>query len=129
MAAPEQMRVLVDTPIWIDHFQRDDLALRELLLHDAVCVAPPVLGELIAGNLPQREHTIADLRLLPRLPDPSPDEVFDWIDLNRLGGKGLSWVDCLLLVVAEQNGVAIWTRDRVLDQTARRLKLAYAARG
>jgi predicted nucleic acid-binding protein len=121
--------VLVDTPIWIDHFQRDDLALRELLLHDAVCVAPPVLGELIAGKLPQRERTITDLRLLPRLPDPNPDEVFDWIDLNRLGGKGLSWVDCLLLVVAEQNGVAIWTRDRVLDQTARRLKLAYAARG
>jgi predicted nucleic acid-binding protein len=128
MAAPEQMRVLVDTPIWIDHFHRDDPALRQLLLDDSVCVAPPVLGELIAGNLPQRKRTIADLRLLPRLPDPSPDEVFDWIDLNGLGGKGLSWVDCLLLVVAEQNSVGIWTRDRLLDQTARRLKLAYAAR-
>jgi predicted nucleic acid-binding protein len=128
MAAPEQMRVLVDTPIWIDHFHRDDPALRQLLLDDSVCAASPVLGELIAGSLPQRKRTIADLRLLPRLPDPSPDEVFDWIDLNGLGGKGLSWVDCLLLVVAEQNGVAIWTRDRVLDQTARGLKLAYAAR-
>jgi hypothetical protein len=91
MAAPEQMRVLVDTPIWIDHFHRDDPALRQLLLDDSVCVAPPVLGELIAGNLPQRKRTIADLRLLPRLPDPSPDEVFDgsistvWAEKAYLG--------------------------------------------
>lgn len=121
------MRVLVDTPVWIDHFHRDDPTLRELLLDDAVCVAPPVLGELIAGNLPRRKRTIADLRLLPRLAEPVPDDVFDWIDLNALGGKGLSWVDCLLLVCAERNGVAIWTRDKVLEQTARRLNLGYAA--
>lgn len=129
MAASKQMRVLVDTPIWIDHFHRDDPALRRLLLGDAVCVASPILGELVAGSLPQRKRTIADLRLLPRLKEPVSDEVFDWIEHNALGGKGLSWVDCLLLVSAEQNGVAIWTRDTALDQTARRFKLAYALRG
>ena len=121
------MRVLVDTPIWIDHFQRSEPALRELLLNDAVCVASPIVGELIAGNLPQRKRTIADLRLLPKLAEPNPNEVFGWVELNRLGGKGLSWVDCLLLFIAEQNGVAIWTRDRVLEQMARRLHVAYAA--
>jgi predicted nucleic acid-binding protein len=128
MAAPEEMRVLVDTPVWIDHFHRDDPSLRELLLNEAVCVTTPILGELIAGNLPKRTQTIADLRLLPRLAEPAPDDVFDWIERNGLGGKGLSWVDCVLLAVAEQNGVALWTRDKALEQTARRLKLGYKAR-
>jgi predicted nucleic acid-binding protein len=127
MAAPQWMRILVDTPVWIDHLHRDDVALRQLLLDDAVCLATPILGELIAGNLPKRRQTITDLRLLPRLAEPDGDDVFDWVETNAVGGKGLSWVDCLLLVTAQQNGVSIWTRDTALDQVARRLKLAYAA--
>lgn len=118
------MRVLVDTPVWIDHLHRSDPALRNLLLDDAVCVAPPILGEQIAGNLPKRRETIADLRLLPQLPEPASEDVFDWIERNALGGKGLSWVDCLLLATAE-HGVALWTRDKSLAQAARRLKLGY----
>jgi predicted nucleic acid-binding protein len=128
MATPEEMRVLVDTPVWIDHFHRDDPSLRELLLNEAAWMATPILGELIAGNLPKRKQTIADLRLLPRLTEPAPDHVFDWIERNGLGGKGLSWVDCVLLAIAEQNGVAIRTRDKALEQTARRLNLGYKAR-
>jgi predicted nucleic acid-binding protein len=116
MAAEQVTRVLVDTPVWIDHLHRADPALRQLLLDDAVCLAGPVLGELIAGTLPHRTQTIADLRLLPRVPEPDADEVFDWMELNGLGGKGLSWV------------VSIWTRDRALEQAARRLKLAYATK-
>jgi predicted nucleic acid-binding protein len=122
------MRVLVDTPVWIDHLHRDDPILRRLLHDDAVCVAAPVLGELIAGNLPNRKQTIADLRLLPRIAEPSADDVFEWVEANSLGGKGLSWVDCLLLASAHESGVAIWTRDKALEQTARRLALAYSAR-
>lgn len=120
------MKVLVDTPIWIDHLHRGDATLRRLLLANAVCIATPVLGELAAGNLPDRQRTLADLRLLSRLPEPSPEHVLDWIDARRLGGKGLSWVDCLLLVTAEQNKVPIYTRDRVLARCAANLKLAFA---
>lgn len=122
------MRILVDTPVWIDHLHRDDPTLRRLLLDDAVCLASPVLGELIAGNLPNRARTIADLRLLPRLKEPMPDQVFDWVEVNSLGGTGLSWVDCLLLTTAQHNGVRLWTRDRSLNRTARRLTLAYGMR-
>ena len=128
MAAEQVTRVLVDTPVWIDHLHRADPVLRQLLLDDAVCLAAPILGELIAGNLPDRTQTIADLRLLPRVPEPDADEVFDWIELNELGGKGLSWVDCILLATAARASVSIWTRDRALEQAARRLKLAYAVK-
>ncbi len=122
------MRVLVDKPVWIDHWHRSDATLRRLLLDDAVCLAAPVLGELIAGNLPDRKRTITDLRLLPRLLEPPPDDMFDWLELNRLGGTGLSWVDCVLLATAQRNRVSLWTRDRLLDGAARRLNVAYAAR-
>lgn len=119
------MRVLVDTPIWIDHLQRGDVMLRRLLLADAVCTATPVLGELVAGNLPNRRRTLADLWLMPRLEEPPVEQVFDWIETHRLGGKGLSWVDCLLLVTAEWNEVPIYTRDRVLARFAADRKLSF----
>ena len=122
------MRVLIDTPVWIDHLHRNDPILRRLLLDGTVCLASPILGELIAGNLPDRARTIADLRLLPRLKEPRPDDVFDWVEVNGLGGTGLSWVDCLLLAMAQENGVSLWTRDRSLDRAARRLMLAYETR-
>jgi predicted nucleic acid-binding protein len=120
------MKVLVDTPVWIDHLHRDDPALRRLLLAGVVHTATPVLGELAAGNLPNRRRTLTDLRLLPRLAEPSGDQVLEWIDVNSLGGKGLSWVDCLLLAIAEQDGAAIYTRDRVLLRHATNLALAFA---
>ncbi len=120
------MKVLVDTPVWIDHLQRDDVTLRRLLAAGVVYLATPILGELIAGNLPNRERTVADLRLIPRLAEARPDEVLDWIETRRLGGKGLSWVDCLLLAIAEQNGAAIYTHDRILARHAGLLKVAFA---
>jgi predicted nucleic acid-binding protein len=120
------MSVLVDTSIWIDHFQTGDDRLKTLLLDDGVVIASPILGELIAGNLPKRTRTIADLRLLPCLSTPGATEIFDFIEANRLGGKGLSWVDCQLLAVAANERVKIWTRDKRLRAMAQALHLAEA---
>ena len=117
------MNVLVDTSIWIDHFQAGDNHLRTLLLDDEVVIAAPILGELIAGNLPKRSRTIADLRLLPCLATPPEVEIFTFIESNRLGGKGLSWVDCQLLAIAAEGRVKIWTRDKRLRAMAQALHL------
>lgn len=121
------MKVLVDTPVWIDHLHRSDATLRRLLAAGAVYLAGPILGELAAGSLPNRRRTLADLRLLPRFADPTSDEVLKWIESENLGGKGLSWIDCLLLVIAGQNGAAIYTHDRTLARHAATLKLAFAS--
>jgi len=51
--------------------------------------------------------------------------VLDWIEAHRLGGRGLSWIDCLLLVIAEQNNATIYTRDRVLVRHAEKFKVAF----
>lgn len=66
MATASQVKVLVDTPVWIDHLHRDDAMLRRLLAAGAVYVANAILGELAAGNLPNRLRTMSDLRLMPR---------------------------------------------------------------
>ncbi len=120
------MKVLVDTPVWIDHLHRNDATLRRLLASGVVYLAGPILGELAAGSLPNRRRTLADLRLLRRFPDPSSDEVLDWLEMENLGGKGLSWIDCILLSIARRNGAAIYTRDRILARHAAALRLAFA---
>lgn len=119
------MKVLVDTPVWIDHLQRDNLILRRMLTAGVVYLASPVLGELAAGSLPNRQRTLQDLRLMPRLTEPAAEAVLDWIEAHALGGRGLSWVDCLLLATAEQNKAEIYTRDRILVREAGVLKLAF----
>jgi len=125
MAEAKEMKVLVDTPVWIDHFHRSDATLRRLLASGVVYLAGPVLGELAAGSLPKRLRTLADLRVLGRFADPSTDEVLDWIETHQVSGKGLSWVDCVLLVIAERNGALIYTRDRILSRHAAGLQLAF----
>ena len=121
------MNVLVDTPVWIDHLHRAEPELCRLLDADMVCVAAPVLGELAAGNLPRRHHTLADLRLLHRLAVPPDDEILAWIEKAGLGGKGLSWIDCQLLATARFHHVALWTRDKTLRSFAQRYRVAHSA--
>jgi predicted nucleic acid-binding protein len=125
VAGPNQVKVLVDTPIWIDHLHRDDAMLRQLLITGVVYLANAILGELAAGNLPDRTRTMSDLRLMPRFNDPAGDEVLDWIEGHQLGGEGLSWIACILLVTAEQNAATIYTRDRGLARQAEALKIAF----
>jgi predicted nucleic acid-binding protein len=121
------MSVLVDTPVWIDHFHRSDAELCRLLQDDRVCVAAPVIGELAAGTLPNRRQTLHMLRLLRCLAVPPDDDVLDWIEMAKLAGKGLSWVDCLLLATARHHRVTLWTRDKILRDSARHLRLDHRA--
>ena len=119
------MKILVDTPVWIDHLHRSDATLRRLLGSGLVYLAGPILGELAAGSLPNRRQILADLRRLRRFADPASDEVLDWIEAHQVSGKGLSWIDCVLLVIAEKNGALIYTRDRILSRHAATLQLAF----
>ncbi|MGI8820451.1 MAG: PIN domain-containing protein [Chthoniobacterales bacterium] len=125
MAEAGQVKVLVDTPVWIDHMHRSDATLQRLLATGIVYVAGPILGELAAGSLPNRRRTLADLRLMRRFDDPTCTDVLDWLETKKLGGKGLSWIDCLLLWIARENGATIYTRDRILAREAEALALAF----
>jgi len=120
--------VLVDTSVWIAHFRRASDALQEMLVAGAVVCHPAVIGELACGTLKSRAATLDLLHELPRATDATDEEVLTFLEHHRLFGSGLGWTDVHLLAAAAVSGCEIWTLDRKLTDSARRLNLAHAGR-
>lgn len=64
--------ILVDTSAWVDHLRGADRQLAALLLEDAVCCHPFVVGELACGTLKHRSKILGLLRNLPQAPGCGP---------------------------------------------------------
>jgi predicted nucleic acid-binding protein len=116
--------ILADTSVWVDHFRRGNARLAELLESGEIASHIDIVGELACGNLANRQHTLALLLRLPRIRASAPEETIEFIDRNRLPGRGLGWVDAGLLVACRLSGARLWTLNRRLDECARRLALA-----
>ena len=62
--------VLIDTSIWIDHFNRSDPVLQFLLTEYEAAIHPYILGELACGNFKNRNEIkreiLADLDVFVR---------------------------------------------------------------
>ena len=119
--------VLVDSSVWVDHFRRGEPALAELLESAHVACHPAVIGELACGTLRARSTTLDLLRRLPRALVATDDETLHFLDRHRLAGRGLGWVDVHLLAATALSHARLWTADRRLHDTARRLRLAFSA--
>ena len=116
--------ILVDTSVWVDHFRIADDRLTSILLDGQVMGHAFVSGELACGNLRRRSDVLALLAALPQLPTLTSDDVMRFIDLHRLMGKGLGWVDAHLLASVFASREQLWTRDRRLEAAAHRLGVA-----
>ncbi|CAB3753177.1 MULTISPECIES: type II toxin-antitoxin system VapC family toxin [Burkholderia] len=121
------MSVLVDTSVWVEHFRRPLPALIQLLRVDNVLTHPLVLLELTCGTPPEpRARTLGDLALLRQTRLATPGEVADWIERERLYGRGCGAVDCTLLAsVLLTPSTRLWTRDRRLAQLAEQFEAQY----
>ncbi|CAB3753225.1 MULTISPECIES: type II toxin-antitoxin system VapC family toxin [Burkholderia] len=121
------MSVLIDTSVWVEHFRRPLPALIQLLRFDNVLTHPLVLLELACGTLPEpRTRTLGNLALLRQTRRATPVEVVDWIDRERLHGRGCGAVDCTLLAsVLLTPSTWLWTRDRPLAQLAKQFGVQY----
>ncbi|MBJ9697680.1 type II toxin-antitoxin system VapC family toxin [Burkholderia cenocepacia] len=121
------MSVLVDTSIWVEHFRRPLPALIQLLRVDDVLTHPLVMLELTCGTPPEpRARTLGDLALLRQTRLATTGEVADWIERERLYGRGCGAVDCTLLAsVLLTPGTWLWTRDRRLAQLAEQFGVHY----
>ena len=118
--------VLVDTSVWVEHLRRRDSKLAKLLADGEVLCHPFVIGELACGSLRARREILALLAALPSLETASNDAVLEFIERQRLSGKGLGWVDLHLLAACARARVALWTLDKRLGRSAAALGLRHA---
>jgi len=118
--------MLVDTSVWVDHLRAGDMRLSAMLERSNVAMHPMVLGELACGNLKNRAKLIALWRNLPQLAAATDAEALLFLERHRLWGRGIGYIDLLLLASVSLQGEALlWTRDRRLRETAENLGLAF----
>jgi predicted nucleic acid-binding protein len=116
---------LVDTSVWIDHFEHVDARLVDLLANRSAALHPFVIGELAAGNIKHRATTLGDLALLPQAPIANESEVHHLLEAHRLWSTGLGWVDLHLLAAALLAGWKLLTSDRAMKTAAQKLGIAH----
>lgn len=113
--------VLVDTSVWVDHLNHTETLLQDLLSSGQVVTHPFIIGELACGNLSNRKEILRLMAELPSVAIATNEEVMHLIEKQKLGGKGLGWVDAHLLASALISHVPLWTRDRKLATYAKTL--------
>lgn len=117
--------VLVDTSVWISHLREKNARLANLLNDGEVVCHPFVVGELACGNLRNRTEILSLLKSLPMSIEAEHEEVLQFIDSNKLMGKGLGYMDIHLMASAVLTGIPIWTLDKKLDQVANVLRISF----
>lgn len=118
--------ILIDTSVWVDHLNRPEPVIADLISAKRSPMHPFVLGEIALGNLPRWEATMIRLQALPRA-EPLTEEVFmRAVAALELPGSGLGLVDAHLLAWADAApGRSLWTRDRRLRERAETVGIAW----
>ena len=116
--------ILADTSVWVDHFRKRDGALYQQLQQNAICIHPFVVTELVLGNLPDRQKTIASLDLLPMAKVAQMSEVRRMIEAHSLFQRGIGLVDAHLIASTFITPhTVLWSRDKRLRDIAETLGL------
>ena len=113
--------ILADTSVWVSHLQRRNAELAALLVDEQVLCHPFVVGELACGRLRNRREILALLHALPQAHMVEHDEALEFIEVHRLMGTGVGWVDLHLLAAAVLSRAKMWTFDQRLMKAARRV--------
>ncbi len=117
--------VLVDTSVWAEHLRRGEARLAALLDGAEVLCHPFIVGEIACGHLRNRTGILDLLAALPSVDKASDDAVLEFIERNRLQGKGLGLIDMHLLASGAISRQQIWTFDARLAGRAAELGLRY----
>jgi len=112
-------RVLVDTSIWVEYFNRPESEyaqrLAEFLEMEAVCVTGIILAELLQGARTHAEFELLrkNLKVLP----PLKESEKTWEKVGKLSfelqrkGTVIPLTDCLIAVLAQENNCQVFTLD------------------
>jgi predicted nucleic acid-binding protein len=111
--------ILVDTSVWVDHLRYDNPRLVQLLNSNQVLCHPFVVGELACGILKNRTELLTLLSQLPQAALAAETEVLFFIEQRNLMGRGIGYIDSLLLAsVCLDGSVLLWTLDKRLAALA-----------
>jgi hypothetical protein len=118
----------VDTSVWVDYLRGTDSELASLLTKGDVHMHTLIIGELACGNLNNRGKRLADWHALPSAPESQNGDVLQYIEDQKLMGRGIGLVDAHLLYAATSSGhLKLWTRDARLMRVAEEMGVAYVA--
>ena len=118
--------ILVDTSVWIDHFQKTIPPLADALEREDVMTHPFVVGELACGELRRRREVLDLLAALPAAVVATNMEALRFIDEHRLMGKGIGYIDVHLLAsVVLTEAAQLWTSDKRLRALAAKLRIGF----
>lgn len=118
--------VLADTSAWIAHFREPDSVIVDAIRSDRLWTHEFVIAELALGSIPKRAAFLADLRAFQRVGARTTDDLITFVEEKRLATTGIGFVDASLLIgLAAEKGVRLWTRDKRLAAQAERLGLYY----
>ena len=124
------MKVLIDTATWINHFFHKDESVQMLLTRKRVVGHPYVIGELILGSNRSLDFAIEEMRKLPQIPVATSKEVFTLIEEQKLSGKGIGLVDVYLLAGCLIDGsTQLLTDDKRLAKVASELGIGFFGNG
>lgn len=121
----ENLMILVDSSVWIDHFRNDNKLLSMLLSNGAIVMHEFILGELAIGNFKNRKVILSLLDSIPKLSKLTHDEFIYFLEQNSFYGRGVGFVDIHLLGSTKLAGVKIWTLDKSLLKLTESLNLNY----
>ena len=117
--------VLVDTSLWVDHLSEGNPSLGTELNEGTVVCHPFIIGEIACGTIRNRIEILSLLQSLSMAETVEHNEVMQFIEHNKLAGKGLSYVDMHLLASAVLTRVPLWTFDKQLKQASVKLRINY----
>lgn len=117
--------ILADTSVWVDHLRSGTDALRAELDGKNILIHPFVVGEVAMGHLSPRGQIMEAFDDLPAATVATDREVLRFVERHRLFGTGVGYIDVHLLVAVQLTADALlWTYDRRLAETARRVGMA-----
>ena len=117
--------ILADTCIWADHIDHSDSDLIAFLESGDVMMHPFVMGEIMLGNLTDRQKWHQLLSCLPEFFPVRHYDVMSLVESRALFGSGIGYVDTHLCAsVLTMPGARLWTRDKRLHRAADRLGIA-----
>ncbi len=119
------MGTLVDSSIWIEHFRKrgGHTELRVLLNHESVFLHDFVYGELLLGGMSSSSEVKMLLNYLPRATCATQDEVEELVNIHKLHGAGIGWVDAHLIASCLLDDLDLLTGDLKLQKVWKRISL------